>query len=148
MRLSKRSEYALRALFCLARSAPARVWQIQEISRHENIPVKFLEQILLALRHAGVLASRRGVRGGYFFARLPSRITVGEVVRLMDGPIAPVPCTSPSPGEKCTCPDPARCVLRLFMSEVRDGLTEILDNRTIEAVVRLHPQSDPLEFQI
>src|SRR5438093_11654287 len=104
MRISKKAEYALRALVAIARLR--RSAQVHELSRQENIPVKFLEQILLALKNAGILTSKRGVGGGYALRVGPSRITVGEVIRLMDGPLAPVPCAASQPDETCTCPDP------------------------------------------
>jgi len=146
MRISKKAEYALRALFAIARTAPAHLHQIQELSKAEAIPVKFLEQILLTLRHAGVLTSRRGIRGGYTFAKSPGQIRIGEVIRLMDGPLAPVPCASPTPSETCTCPEPQTCSLRILMTDVRNDLSALLDNRTIEDAVRA--AQGPIEFQI
>jgi len=146
MRISKKAEYALRAVFAIARTPPPHLHQIQELSRQENIPVKFLEQILLSLRHAGLLTSRRGVRGGYTFAKSPSQIRVGEIIRLMDGPLAPVPCASPNPSEMCSCPDVHTCPLRILMTDVRNDLSALLDNRTIEDSVRAAER--PIEFQI
>ena len=109
MRLSKKTEYALRALFAIARAADGRVttsWRIEELSRQENIPIKFLEQILLSLRNAGLLASKRGVGGGYRMARRPDEISVGEVIRALDGPFTPLPCASATARrERCSCPD-------------------------------------------
>src|SRR3954462_13099240 len=97
-------------------------WQIQELSQRENIPVKFLEQILLALRHAGMLSSKRGVGGGYVLRKAAAEITVGEVIRPFDGPVARVPCAAEVPGEPCTCPDRLRCPVRLFLTTVRSDL--------------------------
>src|SRR5215210_260488 len=127
MRISRRSEYALRALIALARNQ--RPQQVQELSRRENIPVKFLEQILLALRNAGFLNSKRGVGGGYALRRTPADITVGEVIGAIDGPIAPVPCAIRDPRETCSCPDPRRCAVRLLMTDVREEISAILDHR-------------------
>lgn len=146
MRISKKSEYALRALIAFARNP--RSYQIHELSRQENIPVKFLEQILLALRHAGLLSSKRGVGGGYSLRVDANRITVGEVIRIMDGPIAPVPCAAGLPMEKCTCPDPRNCALRLFMTGVREGLEGVLDKTTLEDVIRLSLDQSGLAFEI
>ena len=146
MRISRRAEYALRALIALARQG--RALQIIELSRIENIPVKFLEQILLALRNAGFLSSKRGVGGGYTLRMQPSQITVGDVIRAMDGPIAPVPCAAKQPLEKCSCPDPQRCALRLLMTDVRDELSAIFDHRTIEDMLRLAPDASALAFEI
>ncbi len=145
MRISRKAEYALRALVLLARLG--RSAQIHEVSRLEKIPVKFLEQILLALKNAGWLTSKRGVGGGYALRTEPVLITVGEVIRLMDGPLAPVPCATGQPAEKCSCPDPQRCALRIFMTGVRAELSKMLDQRTIEDMLRLAPDG-ALAFEI
>ncbi len=146
MRISKKAEYALRALVAIARHRCSV--QIHELSRREKIPVKFLEQILLALKNAGWLASKRGVGGGYALRVDPSRIAVGEVIRLLDGPLAPVPCAASQPDETCTCPDPRTCVLRLFMTGVREELGVLLDRQTIEDMLRLSPEGGALAFEI
>ena len=99
MRISKKAEYALRALVAIARQP--RSWAIQELSAQEKIPIKFLEQILLALRHAGLLSSKRGVGGGYTLLRAPGEITLLEVLRILDGPIALVPCAAEQPKQEC-----------------------------------------------
>lgn len=146
MRISKKAEYALRALVAIARQP--RSWSIQELSAQENIPIKFLEQILLALRHAGLLSSKRGVGGGYTLLRAPGEITLREVLRVLDGPVAPVPCAAEQPTEGCTCPDPRTCPLRLMMTELRSDITRLLEARTIEDMMRLSPSSDSLAFEI
>jgi Rrf2 family protein len=146
MRISKKSEYALRALLAIARLRHSV--QIHELSRHEKIPVKFLEQILLALKNAGYLTSKRGVGGGYALRVEPACITVGEIIRSMDGPLAPVPCAASQPEETCTCPDPRTCVLRIFMTGVREELSAMLDHRTIEDMLRLAPDDSALAFEI
>jgi Rrf2 family protein len=146
MRISRKSEYALRALVAIARRG--RSVQIQELSESENIPVKFLEQILLALRNAGLLASRRGVGGGYTLATTADRITAGEVIRIMDGPLAPVPCAASKQTERCTCPDPRTCSIRLLMTEVRQQLSDKLDHCTIEEMLRMSRSRDALAFDI
>jgi len=146
MRISKKAEYALRALVAIARQP--RSWAIQELSAQENIPIKFLEQILLALRHAGLLASKRGVGGGYTLLRAPGEITLREVLRILDGPVAPVACAAEQPGERCTCPDPRTCPLRLMMTELRGEITHLLESRTIEDMLRLAPSPDALAFEI
>ncbi len=148
MKISKKSEYAIRALVAIARGPSQHFHQIHELSKAEAIPVKFLEQILLVLRHAGVLASRRGVKGGYTFARRPDEVTVGEVIRLMDGPLAPVPCAATNPHETCSCPDPQTCALRILMMEVRTKISQALDGRTIADVVAMSPGMDAGEFVI
>jgi len=146
MRISKKAEYALRALVAIARQS--RSWSIQELSTQENIPIKFLEQILLALRHAGLLASKRGAGGGYTLLRVPGEITLREVLRILDGPVAPVPCAAEHPTERCTCPNPRTCPLRLMMIDLRSDINRLLDARTIEDMMRLSPNSDALAFEI
>ena len=146
MRISRKAEYALRALASLAKER--RWWGIHELSERENIPVKFLEQILLALRHAGMLASKRGVGGGYTLLRAPDEITVAEIIRTFDGPLAPVPCAAERPTEKCTCPDPRTCPVRLLMTRVRADLAAALENQTISDMLRLAPGADTLAFEI
>jgi Rrf2 family protein len=146
MRISKKAEYALRALIAIARQP--RSWGIQELSTQENIPIKFLEQILLALRNAGLLASKRGVGGGYTLLRAPGEITLREVLRILDGPVAPVPCAAEQPTERCTCPDPRTCPLRIVMTELRGDITRLLESRTIEDMMRLAPNAGALAFEI
>lgn len=146
MRISKKAEYALRALVAIARQPKS--CRIEELSARENIPIKFLEQILLALRHAGVLTSKRGVGGGYALLRPASEISVGEVIRTLDGPLAPVPCAATRPSEKCTCPDPRTCPVRLVMTDLRRDLTALLEQRSIDDLLRLSPASEALAFDI
>ena len=145
MRISRKSEYAIRSLVAMARHQ--RSWSIQELSVQEAIPIKFLEQILLALRHAGYLAAKRGVGGGYTLRRRPEEITVGDVIRTMDGPIAPVPCAAVKPTESCTCPNPRTCALRLLMTDVQVEISSMLDAKTIDDLARLAPEST-LTFDI
>jgi Rrf2 family protein len=146
MRISKKAEYALRALVAIARQPKS--WRIEELSARERIPIKFLEQILLTLRHAGLLTSKRGVGGGYALLRPASEISMGEVIRALDGPLAPVACAAVTPTEKCTCPDPHTCAIRLVMTEVRRDLTALLDQRSIDDLLRLAPSPGALVFEI
>jgi len=148
MRISRKVEYALRALVAMARDPGCRVFQIQELSRSENIPVKFLEQILLALRNAGILGSKRGVGGGYALLKKPIDITLGEIVVLFDGPLTPLPCALAKPNEPCTCPNPANCELRIFMTGIREQLDLILGQKTIEDLLALSPAGGALAFDI
>src|SRR5258707_10326218 len=106
MRISRKAEYALRALLLLARDNPDKVHQIQELSEAGGIPVKFLEQILLTLRNHGILSSKRGEGGGYTLKRRPSEMSVFEVIELMDAPIAPLPCALDQKTETCTRAEP------------------------------------------
>lgn len=147
MRLSKKAEYGLRALVAIARE-PRRSWSIQELAAQERIPIKFLEQILLGLRHAGVLSSKRGVGGGYTLVRAADQIRLGDVISVFDGPLAPVPCSVEKPTEPCTCPDPRTCPVRLTMTQVRQEIASVLGDRTIEDMVRLAPGPAPMAFDI
>ena len=135
MKLTKRGEYGLKALIDLAAlDDPQAATQIKDIARRQQIPVKFLEQILLTLKNAGVLRSRAGVGGGYYLAKPPAEITLGQVVRLLDGPLAPIPCVSQMAYERCVCEDEATCGLRLAMLDVRNAIADILDQTTLADV--------------
>jgi Rrf2 family protein len=146
MRISRKAEYALRALVAIARQPKS--WPIQELSSHENIPIKFLEQILLNLRHGGLLTSKRGVGGGYALLRPAQEISVAEVIRILDGPLTLVPCSAERPTERCTCPDPRTCAVRLLMTGVRRDLSSMLEGRTIADMLRLTPGAEALAFEI
>lgn len=134
MKVSKRGEYALRALVYLARGGEGTLLAVGEIAARENIPVKFLEQIVATLKAGGFLKSRRGSGGGCFLARLPETITLGEVVRFVDGPLAPVSCASVTAYASCSCPDEATCGLKSVMTDVRNAIAEILDRTTLADV--------------
>src|SRR5215470_12118543 len=118
MKLSLRGEYALRALLVLGLNYDRPLVGIAEIARQQNIPKRFLEQILNDLKSAGAVQSRRGVAGGYRLARRPEQITLAGVVRHLEGALAPVSCVSENFYEKCSCPDEARCAIRSVMKEV------------------------------
>jgi Rrf2 family protein len=138
MRLSKKGEYAIRALVEIGFEShlrPNSLIQISTVAERTNIPEKFLEQILLALRNGGVLKSKRGVEGGYALAKAPAEITLGEVVRLLDGPLAPIPCVSQTAYEPCSCPDEESCGLRIAMKQVRDAICNILDNYKLDRLI-------------
>ena len=140
MRLSKRGEYGLRAMIVLAGTphpnAPLPVVQIKEISEREKIPGKYLEQILLTLKNAGLLHSKMGVGGGYYLAKPPAEITLGQIFRVLDGPLAPIRCVSHMAYEPCGCPDEQSCGLRLVMGDVRNAITDILDHTSLETVIK------------
>ena len=139
MRLSKRGEYGLRAMINLAEAqeqSAASVVQIKEISEREKIPAKFLEQILLALKNAGLLHSKMGVGGGYYLARPTQEITLGQIFRTLDGPLAPIKCVSQMAYEPCGCPDEETCGLRLVMGDVRNAIADILDNTSLADVTK------------
>jgi Rrf2 family protein len=139
MRLSKRGEYGLRAMISLAgaqENSPTGMIQIKEISSREQIPAKFLEQILLALKNAGLVHSKMGIGGGYYLARAPKEITLGQIVRTLDGPLAPIKCVSQMAYEPCGCPDEETCGLRMVMGDVRNAIANILDKTTLAAVIQ------------
>jgi Rrf2 family protein len=140
MRLSKRGEYGLRAMIMLAepaeKSDALRMVQIKEISQREQISAKFLEQILLTLKNAGLLHSKMGIGGGYYLARTPKDITLGQIFRVLDGPVAPINCVSQMAYEPCGCPDEETCGLRLAMSDVRNSIADILDNTSLADVTK------------
>ena len=110
------------------------VVQIKDIAEREKIPAKFLEQILLTLKNAGLLHSKMGIGGGYYLAKPASDINLGQIVRILDGPLAPVNCVSQSAYEPCGCPDERTCGLRLVMLDVRNAIANILDNTSLENV--------------
>jgi Rrf2 family protein len=131
MKLSLRGEYALRALLVLGLNYGKPVVRIQAISDHQNIPKRFLEQILNDLKSAGIVQSRRGMAGGYRLAKPPEEITLAAVVRHVEGALAPVSCVSEGFYEKCSCPDEARCAIRSVMKEIREAVVRIAERVTV-----------------
>ena len=138
MRLSKRGEYGLRAMIRMAdffsHDGELHLIQIKEISKIENISIKYLEQIMLTLKNAGLLNSKMGIGGGYYLAKPPHEIMLGQIVRILDGPLAPIRCVSQMAYEPCDCPDERTCGLRLVMADVRNAIANILDNTSLEDV--------------
>lgn len=131
MKLTVRSEYALRALLVLGLNYDQPIVRIQTISEQQNIPKRFLEQILNDLKSAGVVQSKRGVAGGYRLARRPEEINLATAVRHLEGALAPVSCVSEWFYEKCSCPDEARCAVRSVMKEVREAVVRIMERVTV-----------------
>jgi Rrf2 family protein len=133
MKLSTRGEYALRALLVLGRDYQEddAVVRIQEISSQQNIPKRFLEQILNDLKSARVVESKRGVAGGYRLSRPPEKITLAEIIRHVEGALAPISCVSERFYEKCSCPDEARCAIRSVMKEARDAVVKVVERITL-----------------
>src|SRR5438270_2754475 len=131
MKLSLRGEYALRALLVLALRHDEPLVRIQSISDEQNIPKRFLEQILNDLKSAGIVRSKRGVAGGYRLARRPDQITVASVVRHIEGALAPVSCVSERFYEKCSCPDESRCAIRNVMKEIREAVVKLAERITL-----------------
>ncbi len=155
MKLSVRGEYALRAMQVLARDYQEddAVVRIQEISDKQNIPKRFLEQILNDLKSAGIVMSKRGVAGGYRLKRSPDQITLAEIIRHIEGPLAPVSCVSEKYYEKCSCPDESRCAIRSVMKEVRDSIVQVMEATTLghlaERARKLEQQPlNPFDFVI
>jgi Rrf2 family protein len=139
MKLSKKGEYALRSLIILGIAAEVerKLVQVSELAKSEQLPVKFLEQILHTLKSAGIVESERGKFGGYRLARPARKVTIGEVVRLVDGPLAPIRCVSQTAYERCSCPDELHCGLRMLMLDVRNAISGILDKYTLADVVEI-----------
>lgn len=137
MRLTKRGEYALRTLIRLdiAHRLGMDVVSVSFLAETEKLPFKFLEQILMELRHAGYLETRRGKQGGCKLVKDDREIRIGEIVRLIDGRLAPIGCASESVYERCTCPDETHCGLRMVMVDVRNAIANILDRYTLSDVV-------------
>ena len=133
--LSRKSKYGLKALLLLAQDAGHGPVLIAELASREGIPRKFLEAILLELKRHGVVQSRKGKGGGYFLRREPADITFGEVIRVLEGPLAAVPCVSHTAYMKCAeCLDEPTCGVRIAMKEVRDATARILDHTTLADV--------------
>jgi Rrf2 family protein len=139
MKLSKRGEYALRALIDLG-IASELGWpmlQISELAAKEKLPIKFLEQIFAQLKAAGYVKSRRGKFGGYSLARPMKKIKFGAVIRLIDGPLAPIRCVSQTSYARCSCPDEVHCGLRILMFDVRNAISAMLDRFTLADIVEI-----------
>jgi len=139
MKLSKRGEYALRALIDIgiASELGRPMLQVSELAAKEKLPVKFLEQILTQLKAGGYVDSKRGKLGGYSLAKRMDRIRFGEVIRWIDGPLAPIPCVSQTAYSRCTCPDEVHCGLRMLMLDVRNAIAKILDRYTLAEIVEI-----------
>ena len=155
MKLSKRGEYALRSMINLGIAAKVgrRIVRVTELAKAEDIPLKFLEQVMQQLREAGYLESERGKHGGYRLAKPAAKITIGQIVRLVDGPLAPIGCVSLTAYEPCNCPDEAHCGLRMLMLDVRNAIAAILDRYTLADVVevttrKMLTSGYPLPFSI
>jgi Rrf2 family protein len=135
MKLSKKAEYALRALVAMGREPEGANFSIQDLSRSEHIPLKFLEQILLALKNGGLLRSKRGVGGGYQLVARPQRITLGEVVTLFDGPFDPLPGAE-------------HAALGDLFGELRQQVNQWLATHTIAQVIEKERSREAMSFEI
>ncbi len=134
--LSKKTKYGLKALTYLAKQEPNTPVQISAISESENISRKFLESILLTLRKNGFLGSKKGKNGGYYLLKDPSQIKLAPIMRILEGPIAMVPCVSLNFYEKCDdCPDETTCAVHKLMIEVRDNTLSIFNNKSLSDLI-------------
>lgn len=144
--LSHKAKYALRALLALAEGYGRGPILIAELAQRERIPKKFLELILLDFKNKGFLQSKKGKGGGYALAKSPTMITVGQVLRAVDGPIALIPCVSQTAYVRCVeCPEETTCGIRLVMKEVRDATARIVDRTSLADVIRRVEQATSLE---
>jgi len=130
--LTNKGKYRLKATVHLAGLEPGALAQVADIAESNAISKKFLDHILTELRHAGLVYSKKGKGGGYALARQASDIRVGAIVRVLDGPLAPIPCASVTAFRPCAdCGDLKTCAVRLIMVEARNAIAKVLDNRTL-----------------
>lgn len=135
--LSMKAKYALRAMMVLARNEK-KLMQTRTIAQEADVPHKFLEVILSDLKNHGIVASKRGIMGGYNLAKPADVITIGDVIRIMDGALAPIRCASVTAYQPCEdCPDEAKCAIRSIMKDVRIAISGVLDQRTIKDMLSL-----------
>ncbi len=153
--ISKKTQYGLKALVALGRRYCEKPVLIADLSQEESIPLKFLEAILRDLKSHGLLESKKGKGGGYRLSRPPSTITIGSVIRMVEGPLAPLPCASETAFFPCSeCPEVETCGTRMIMRDVRDAIAAVLDKTTLAELIgrvetarrkaRRRPDSTPL----
>jgi Rrf2 family protein len=152
MHISKKAEYALRAMVALARRAQGPPALIEDVSAAEHIPMKFLEQILLALRKADLLRSKRGVGGGYHINHAPQEISLGDVVRVIDGPFEPMACTRADPErfgrQPCACGVAGGCGLGAVFTDLQKSVNAFLAQTTLADVLARESKPDGFSFEI
>ncbi|MBF0332290.1 MAG: Rrf2 family transcriptional regulator [Alphaproteobacteria bacterium] len=148
--LASKAKYGLKAMVHLARKEGEGSVLIAEIAEKERLPKKFLDTILLELKNNGLLNSKKGKGGGYCLARPADRISVGDIIRVLDGPLAPVPCVSRLSYKRCDdCVDETACAVRSVMQDVRDAIAQILDNTTLaQMAARAGPAEPVLMYDI
>lgn len=147
MKLSSKGDYATRVVMELAATEGPRALSVHELALRTGISQKYLEQIMMRLRGAELVRSHRGVNGGYELAVEPGEITVGQVIRVMDGPLSPSPCASQSAHVPCPvyrCPTEQSCVLRGLWLDVRNAISDVLDGTTFEELARRQREARPL----
>lgn len=144
--LSKKCKYALQALYGLTAEYGHPPVQASTLSEHHRIPRKFLEVILWELKQRGLVESKKGRHGGYWLVKPPDTITIGSVIRMIDGPLAPLPCASETAYRRCDeCTDVQKCGTRIVMREIRDAMAAILDHKTLADVCGTVQQLHALE---
>lgn len=155
MTLTKKGEYALRAMIQLglAKALGKDLVPVSELSESNRLPLKFVERILFELRKAGFVQTQRGKTGGYALAKPADKIMMGEIVRLIDGRLAPIACASETEYARCTCPDEEHCGLRMLMIDVRNAISAILDRYTLADIVevtlrKMRRDHTPMPFAI
>ncbi len=152
MHISRKAEYALRALTAMARKPATATSQIEELAAAEHIPVKFLEQILLTLRRAGILRSRRGVGGGYQLDQPASRITFAEILTAIDGPVQPMSCTPAEPGKTprpvCDCGTPGGCGAGRLFTDLQNQIHAFLSSQTLADAIARETPAPAMQFDI
>ncbi len=149
MRFSKKSEYGLRAMIELTQSFGKGLVQRKDLAERQGIPIGFLEMILLQLKNSGLVGSRRGVNGGVFLLKDPNEVTLGQIIRILDGPLAPIGCVSQTAFQKCEdCPyaETDSCPIQGIMLNVRNAISSILDHYTLKDFVKI--QSSPIKKTI
>lgn len=146
MKISFRGDYALKAILDLAIHYNKGLVRIQEIAERQDIPLKYLEQILLALKGAGYVKSQRGAKGGYYLAKKPKEIKLGEVVRLMEGPVAPITCVSKSCYQKCN--EEKNCVFRPVWDKIRIITEEVVDGTSFEEMCKRYEEKHKKKLEM
>lgn len=147
--ISQRARYAFKAVVALARARPGEGLQIRQLCEQEKLPRKFLEQILLSLKAAGFITSRRGRDGGYELLKAPDRILIGPMLRAVDGPIAPLPCLSRTAYRRCDdCRDEAACELRIAFAKAYADYLATLEHLTLADVMRQADAARPATIAI
>ncbi len=141
--LTKKAKYGLKAMVHLAGIEPGRTALVTDIATANQIPKKFLDAILAELRNAGFVHSKKGKGGGYTLARSAEEIRIGNIIRVLDGPLAPIQCASKTVYRRCDdCRDETRCAVRLVMLEAREAIANVLDQRTLAQMRALAETGD------
>jgi Rrf2 family protein len=145
--LTNKGKYGLKAMIALAGADPERPMLVSDLAERNEIPKRFLDAILGQLRNAGLVRSRKGPGGGYALTRPPEQIRVGQIIRVLDGPFAPIGCASRTAYQPCEdCGDIERCTVRLLMTQVRDAMASVLDRRTLAEMRAMAPSDQQVPF--